>query len=114
MDAGENVQFSGFFLYGSYFITGEHRRYNVLRSIFTGIEPKQDFKPFQGQWGAWELAARLSYFLLKGQQTSESYWKWIRATIDDPEKSPNVRHSGERRSPELVENTGFRRPPEWQ
>ena len=61
VDAGENVQFSGFYLYGSYFITGEHRRYNALRSIFTGMEPKHGFKPFQGQWGAWELAARLSY-----------------------------------------------------
>jgi len=61
VDTDKNIQFFGFYLYGSYFITGEHRRYNALRSIFTGMEPKQDFKPFQGQWGAWELAARLSY-----------------------------------------------------
>ncbi|MCG6895470.1 MAG: OprO/OprP family phosphate-selective porin [Desulfobacteraceae bacterium] len=29
--------------------------------MFTGITPTEDFKPFRGGWGAWELAARVSY-----------------------------------------------------
>ena len=61
VDTEKTIRFFGFYLYGSYFITGEHRRYDTLRSTFVGIEPKHDFRPFQNQWGAWELAARISY-----------------------------------------------------
>jgi phosphate-selective porin OprO/OprP len=61
VDFETDLQFFGFYLYGTYAITGEHRRYNPLRSIFTGIRPDNDFRPFEGKWGAWEVAARLSY-----------------------------------------------------
>jgi phosphate-selective porin OprO/OprP len=61
VETEEDLEFIGYYLYGSYFITGEHRRYNAQKSIFRGIKPKHDFRPFQGQWGAWELAARISY-----------------------------------------------------
>jgi hypothetical protein len=33
-------------------------------------------------------------------------------SIDDLVKSPNKRHPGESRGPELIEITGFRLPPE--
>jgi phosphate-selective porin OprO/OprP len=61
VDFADDLQFFGFYLYGSYVITGEHRRYNPIRSVFTGIRPKHDFQPFEGKWGAWEVAARVSY-----------------------------------------------------
>ena len=61
VDFATNLQFLGFYLYGTYSITGEHRRYNAIRSVFTGIRPNHDFRPFEGKWGAWEVAARLSY-----------------------------------------------------
>jgi phosphate-selective porin OprO/OprP len=51
-------------VYGSIFITGEHRRYNTAEGVLTSIHPKQNFDPFKGGWGAWEVAARYSYINL--------------------------------------------------
>lgn len=61
VDFTKDLQFLGFYLYGTYTITGEHRRYNPIRSVFTGIRPHHDFQPSKGKWGAWEVATRLSY-----------------------------------------------------
>ncbi len=56
--------FWGCYVYGSIFITGEHRKYNTAEGVFTSIHPKQNFDPFKGGWGAWEVAARYSYINL--------------------------------------------------
>ena len=61
VDFETDLQFFGFYLYGTYAITGEHRRYNPLRSIFTGMRSDHDFRPSKDKWGALEVAARLSY-----------------------------------------------------
>jgi phosphate-selective porin OprO/OprP len=53
--------FWGYYAFLSYFITGEHRRYNPSLGIFTGVEPQPVFHPQKGEWGAWELAFRHSY-----------------------------------------------------
>ena len=53
--------FWGFYLYGSYFLTGEHRNYGRRSGTFFRLQPKHNFQPRKGGWGAWEVAARLSY-----------------------------------------------------
>ena len=57
----DDLNFWGYYLYGSYFLTGENRRYNRSNGTFTRIEPKHNFRPFKGEWGAWELGLRYSY-----------------------------------------------------
>ncbi|MCJ7705238.1 MAG: OprO/OprP family phosphate-selective porin [Desulfobacterales bacterium] len=62
-----NPKFWGVYLQASYFLTGEHRTYDAANGIFPQIKPKQDFHPLKGKWGAWEVAARLSYIDLNGE-----------------------------------------------
>jgi phosphate-selective porin OprO and OprP len=51
--------FGGYYLQGSWLITGEHRRYNPATGSFQNPRPKSPFA--QGGWGAFELAARYSH-----------------------------------------------------
>jgi phosphate-selective porin OprO/OprP len=44
---------SGWFLQGSYVLTGEKNSYR-------GITPRKPFDPAKGEWGAWEIGARFS------------------------------------------------------
>ncbi|MGD9318711.1 MAG: porin [Desulfobacteraceae bacterium] len=53
--------FWGFYLSGSYFITGEHRNYGRSSGTFYRLEPRQDFHFQQKGSGALELAARFSF-----------------------------------------------------
>jgi phosphate-selective porin OprO/OprP len=53
--------FWGFYLFGSYFLSGEHRNYGTASGTFYRLEPKYDFHFGQKGWGAWELAARFSF-----------------------------------------------------
>jgi phosphate-selective porin OprO/OprP len=57
-DMGDNPDFWGYYLYGSYFLTGEYRRYDTSKGMFAGIKPKHAFRPLKGEWGAWELGDR--------------------------------------------------------
>jgi phosphate-selective porin OprO/OprP len=52
-------RFSGYYLQGSWVITGESHRYNPLSASYQEPRP---FVPFDGHggWGAWELALRYS------------------------------------------------------
>jgi phosphate-selective porin OprO/OprP len=54
-------KFWGFYFYGSYFLTGEHRNYGKRSGTFFRLQPKQNFRPRQGGWGALELGARFSF-----------------------------------------------------
>ena len=45
----------------SWFITGEHRNYQLGKGRFGRVELNENFNPFKGGWGAWEVAARFSY-----------------------------------------------------
>jgi phosphate-selective porin OprO/OprP len=60
-DGKGDPDFWGFYVQGSYFLTGEHRNYNASRGFFSRVTPRHEFRPLRGGWGAWELGARFSY-----------------------------------------------------
>lgn len=51
---------NGFYVQGSYFLTGEHRKYKKSSGSFSRVKPNKNFRQ-DGGWGAWEIAARYSY-----------------------------------------------------
>jgi phosphate-selective porin OprO/OprP len=53
-------RFSGWYIEGSWLITGETRRYNAVNAVFDGPSPQYAWVPGSGGYGAWELAARYS------------------------------------------------------
>jgi len=52
--------FSGFYVSGSWVITGETRKYNTATAAFDAPPVAHPFNPKAGTWGAFELAARYS------------------------------------------------------
>ena len=59
-DMANDPAFQGAYLYGSWFVTGEHRAYSTSSGKFDRIKPKSNFLG-GGGLGAWELAARWSW-----------------------------------------------------
>jgi phosphate-selective porin OprO/OprP len=55
-----NPDFSGWYAEGSWVVTGDPRKYNMATASFTRPSPAEPFDPLNGDWGAWELAARYS------------------------------------------------------
>jgi phosphate-selective porin OprO/OprP len=51
---------NGWYVQGSYFLTGEHRNYKTSKGAFDRVHPKKNFRE-DGGWGAWEVALRYSY-----------------------------------------------------
>jgi phosphate-selective porin OprO/OprP len=66
-DGVGNPQFWGYYAYGSLFLTGEHRNYDVSSGVFSRLAPKNNFRPFQGGWGALELGLRYSFIDLNDE-----------------------------------------------
>ena len=58
-DPGGTVFFYGGYLFGSWLLTGETRNYNPGTGEFDNIVPRSPLG--RGGWGAWELAARVSF-----------------------------------------------------
>ena len=58
-DPGDTVFFYGGYLFGSWLLTGETRNYNPGTGEFDNIVPGSPLG--HGGWGAWELAARVSF-----------------------------------------------------
>lgn len=53
-------EFSGWYVQGSWVLTGETRPYNPTEARFDAPKQNYNFDPSTGAWGAWELAARYS------------------------------------------------------
>ncbi len=56
--SGPDPEFSGYYGYVSYFLTGEHRAYKNSTGAFDRVKPKTNFG--KGGIGAWEVALRYS------------------------------------------------------
>jgi phosphate-selective porin OprO/OprP len=59
-DGVASPDFSGFYVEGSWVITGERRLYNPSTAAFDGPRVAHPFSLRDGGWGAWELALRYS------------------------------------------------------
>jgi phosphate-selective porin OprO and OprP len=66
--ASASPTFDGFYLMGSWFITGEHRNYRRATGTFDRVVPEHSFT--DGGIGAWELAVRYSYTDLNDEGVS--------------------------------------------
>lgn len=67
-DEADDPEFDGYYVFGSYFITGEHRRYSTSNGAFSRVKPKNNFHPTEPGWGAWEVAARYSNIDLNDEE----------------------------------------------
>ena len=57
-----DLSFNGYYLLGSYFLTGESRNYYQRLGSFWRVAPHREFDPWgSGGWGAFEVAARVSH-----------------------------------------------------
>jgi len=54
----------GFYIYASYFLTGEHRAYKPAEAAFSRVKPNRNFLQDGGP-GAWEAVARYSHLDLE-------------------------------------------------
>lgn len=66
-DGFDNLYFNGYYIYASYFLTGEHRTYNRREGRFDRVRPFENFFRVRTEdgsvatgKGAWELAYRYS------------------------------------------------------
>lgn len=58
---GPDVSFNSFYVSGGWFITGEHRRYDIKKAVFKAPKVKDPFSLSKGGTGAWEVLFRYSY-----------------------------------------------------
>jgi phosphate-selective porin OprO/OprP len=67
-DAGtRDTTFWGAYAQLSYFLTGEHRNYELGAGAFDRVKPTVNFNPAKGDWGGFEVAARYSYLDLSDE-----------------------------------------------
>ena len=60
-NSGDTLNFKGFYVYGTYSITGESRPYDRRNGTFGRVHPKANFSWKERKWGAWEVGVRFSH-----------------------------------------------------
>ena len=60
VNSHSSLDFNGWYLQGSWILTGETRKYQTAGGVFAGIIPEKEFRLGKSGWGALELALRLS------------------------------------------------------
>ena len=60
VNSHSSLDFNGWYLQGSWILTGENRKYHTAGGIFAGVSPEKEFRLGESGWGALELALRLS------------------------------------------------------
>lgn len=68
--AENGPEFSGYYVYASYFLTGEHRNYKTSEAAFDRVKPRNNFHSKNGGAGAWEIALRHSHIDLNDEGIS--------------------------------------------
>ena len=66
-DGKGDPEFWGYYVYGSWFLTGEYRNYKKSGGVFSRVRPRHNFRPLKGGWGALELGLRYSYLDLNDE-----------------------------------------------
>lgn len=55
------AEFSGYYVAGSWLLTGEHRNYKTAAAAFDRLSPKRNLSLHSTGFGAWEVAVRYSH-----------------------------------------------------
>ncbi len=69
-DGLKTASFDGGYAEVAYTLTGESHKYVPSTGSYTRIVPAHAFSPSEGFWGAWEIAARVSYIDLTSNYVS--------------------------------------------
>ena len=64
---GDTLNFGGYYVSASWFLTGESRPYDPYNAKFTFVSPRKDFSWKKREWGAFEVAGRYSFTNLTNQ-----------------------------------------------
>ncbi len=90
-DDADDPCLAGFYVQGSYFLTGEHRPYKRSAGTFSRVKPRKNFRE-NGGWGAWEIAGRYSYLDLDAGPLPDTARALHNATVGlNWYLTPNVR-----------------------
>lgn len=80
--AHPDLSFNGYYVLGSYFLTGESRNYYQRLGSFWRVSPRREFDPWgKGGWGAFEIAARVSHIDLDDE--AENLAGGVRGGVSD-------------------------------
>lgn len=102
---GTRNTFPGAYAHVRYLLTGDTFQYDRSGGVFTGVKPNHPVDRCAGNWGAWELAGRVSHLDLNGDNLPgpgrrltdltlglnwylnkfvKFQWNYIHSELDDP------------------------------